>query len=106
MKKLNEKDVAFKSGKSGSKYLFNEESFSGGAAYLNPGDEIKLHSHDDETEVFYFIAGAPVFSSGDSRTRVVPGDSFLVLPKEQHGIKNDTNGMVQMTFLKIKAQVK
>jgi quercetin dioxygenase-like cupin family protein len=55
MKKLNEKDVAFKYEKSGPKYLFNEEGFSGGVAYLNPGDEIKLHTHDDETEIFYFI---------------------------------------------------
>ena len=104
MKKLNEKDVAFKSGKSGSKYLFNEEGFSGGVAYLNPGDEIKPHSHDNEAEVFYFISGAPVFSTGDSQIRVVRGDSFLVPAKEQHGITNDTNDTVQLTFLKIKGK--
>jgi quercetin dioxygenase-like cupin family protein len=104
MKKLNEKDVPFKYEKSGPKYLFNEEGFSGGVAYLNPGDEIKLHTHDNETEIFYFIKGTPIFSAGGSQIRVAQGDSFLMPPKEPHGIKNDTNDLVQLTFLKIKGK--
>jgi quercetin dioxygenase-like cupin family protein len=102
MKKVNEKDVPFKRGKSGSKYLFNEQKFTGGVAYLNPEDEIELHGHGDETEIFYFIKGTPVFLSGDAETRVIQGDSFLVPYGEKHGIRNDTNDIVQMTFLKIK----
>ena len=104
MKRLNEKDVAFKYEKSGPKYLFNEDGFSGGVAYLNPGDEIKPHTHENETEVFYFIKGTPVFSAGNAQIRVVEGDSFMMPPKEAHGIKNDTNSMVQLTFLKIKGK--
>lgn len=104
MKKVNEKDVPFKRGKSGSKYLFNEPAFSGGVAYLEPGDEIKPHDHADETEIFYFVKGAPVFVHGDSEDRVAQGDSFLVPPGEKHGIRNDTGGVVQMTFLKIKEE--
>jgi quercetin dioxygenase-like cupin family protein len=102
MKKVNEKDVPFKHGKSESKYLFNEQKFSGGVAYLDPGDEIKPHGHDDETEIFYFVKGAPVFMSGDNEIRVAQGDSYLVPSGEKHGIKNDTGAVVQMTFLKIK----
>lgn len=104
MKKVNEKDVVFKYEKSGPKYLFNEESFSGGVAYLNPGDEIKLHTHENETEIFYFIKGTPIFSAGDSQIRVVEGDSFMMPANEPHGIKNDTNDMVRLTFLKIKVK--
>ena len=102
MKKVNEKDVPFKYEKSGPKYLFNEAGFAGGVAYLNPGDEIKPHIHENETEIFYFIKGAPVFISGGSQIRVITGDSFVVPPKETHGIKNDTNDTVQLTFLKVK----
>jgi quercetin dioxygenase-like cupin family protein len=104
MKKVNEKDVAFKYEKSGSKYLFNEESFAGGVAYLNPGDEIKLHVHETETEIFYFIKGTPIFYAGNSQMRVAEGDSFLIYAKEPHGIKNDTNDTVQLTFVKIKVK--
>lgn len=102
MKKVNEKDVPFKYEKSGPKYLFNEAAFAGGVAYLSPGDEIKAHTHDTETEIFYFITGTPLFISGDTQIRVVEGDSFVVPSKELHGIKNDTNGMIRLTFLKIK----
>lgn len=102
MKKVNEKDVAFKYEKSGPKYLFNEESFAGGVAYLSPGDEIKLHTHENEYEVFYFIKGTPIFSAGDNQVRVAEGDSFMMPPNEPHGIKNDTNDTVRLTFLKIK----
>jgi mannose-6-phosphate isomerase-like protein (cupin superfamily) len=102
MKKINEKDVPFKHERSGSKYLFNEPGFSGGVAYLNPGDEIKPHEHGDESEVFYFIKGAPIFISADRQDRVAQGDSYMVPPREKHGIKNDTNEIVQMSFLKIK----
>ena len=104
MKMVNEKEVAFKYEKSGSKYLFKEPGFSGGVAYLNPGDEIKPHSHEDESEVFYFIKGTPVFTAGDKQIRVAEGDSFMIPAKEMHGIKNDTNDTIHLTFLKIKGK--
>ncbi len=102
MKQVNEKNVPFKYEKSGPKYLFDEAKFCGGVAYLSPGDEIKPHVHEEETEIFYFVKGAPLFISGDRQIRVIRGDSFVVPSKEQHGIKNDTNDTVWLTFLKVK----
>lgn len=102
MKRINEKDVPFKYGKSGPKYLFNEDKFAGGIAYLSPGEEIKQHIHEDEMEIFYFIGGNPLFIVGDERIRVSAGDGFLVDIKEKHGILNDTQQMVNLVFIKIK----
>jgi mannose-6-phosphate isomerase-like protein (cupin superfamily) len=102
MKKINEKDVPFKYEGSGPKYLFNEAKFAGGVAYLKPGDEIKAHAHAEETEIFYFVSGTPVFVHGSGQDRVAQGDSFVVPAGEQHGIRNDTGDTVQLTFLKIK----
>lgn len=102
MKRINEKDVPFKYEKSGPKYLFNEEKFAGGVAYLNPGDEIKEHTHSDEAEVFYFIKGTPKFLINGEKITVKEGDGFLVSPEEKHGVINDTDQTVKLTFLKIK----
>ncbi len=102
MKKINEKDVPFKYEKSGPKYLFNEKNFSGGVAYLNPGEEIKIHTHEDEREIFYFITGSPLFIAGNEKIRVNQGDGFLVDAKETHGVLNDTKETVKLVFTKIK----
>lgn len=102
MKKINEKDVPFKYEKSGPKYLFNEKKFSGGIAYLNPGEEIKIHIHEDEREIFYFINGSPLFIAGDEKIRVNQGDGFVVDLQEAHGIINDTQETVKLIFTKIR----
>jgi mannose-6-phosphate isomerase-like protein (cupin superfamily) len=102
MKKINEREVPFKYEKSGPKYLFNEKVFSGGVAYLNPGDEIKIHMHEDEMEIFYFIKGTPLFIAGNEKIRVNEGDGVLVDVREAHGVMNDTQQIVKLTFTKIK----
>ncbi len=102
MKRINEKNVPFKYEKSGPKYLFNEEKFSGGVAYLNPSDEIKEHVHVDEAEVFYFIKGTPQFLINNEVIKVEEGDGILVFPEEKHGIKNNTDETIKISFLKIK----
>jgi|DewCreStandDraft_4_1066084.scaffolds.fasta_scaffold08375_4 quercetin dioxygenase-like cupin family protein len=102
MKRINEKDVSFKYENSGPKYLFNEKNFSGGVAYLNPGDEIKIHTHENEREIFYFINGTPLFIAGNEKIRVNEGDGFVVDIMEPHGILNDTKQTVKLTFTKIK----
>ncbi len=102
MKMINEKNVPFKYEKSGPKYLFKEENFSGGVAYLNPGDEIKEHSHIDEAEVFYFIKGTPQFLIDGKIIEVKEGDGIIVFPEEKHGVKNNTSEIIKLTFLKIK----
>ncbi|MCX8094561.1 MAG: cupin domain-containing protein [Candidatus Goldbacteria bacterium] len=102
MKKINEKDVPFKYEKSGPKYLFNEKGFSGGIAYLNPGDEIKIHTHEDEKEIFYFIKGTPLLVAGNEKIRMTEGDGVVIDVKEEHAVINDTMDTVKLTFTKIK----
>ncbi len=103
MEKVNDKELEFKNKVSGSKYLFMEENkYSFGTAYLRPGDEIKEHLHADEAELFYFITGAPVFGCDGRETRVSEGDAFRVKAGEKHLIKNDTNAVVHLNFIKLK----
>ncbi|HRU38805.1 MAG TPA: cupin domain-containing protein [Candidatus Goldiibacteriota bacterium] len=102
MKKINESEVAFKYVTSGPKYLFNDPGFSGGIAYLKPGDEIKPHMHDDEAEIFYFIDGGPEFIAEAGTYAAKAGDAFQVEAGEKHAIKNNTGETARMFFLKVK----
>jgi quercetin dioxygenase-like cupin family protein len=99
----NDKAVPFKNGVSGSKYIFTDEKkYAFGTAYLRPGDEIKEHTHSDESELFYFISGAPKFIIDGREFRVSPGDSFRAAVNEKHHLMNDTGETVHLNFIKIK----
>ena len=99
----NDKDIPFKNGVSGSKYLFiDEKKYAFGTAYLRPGDEIKEHVHADESELFYFISGAPKFIIDGREFRVTPGDAFKAGAGEKHHMINDTKENVHLNFIKIK----
>lgn len=103
MEHRNDRDVPFKNGVSGSKYLFiDEKKYAFGTAYLRPGDEIKEHTHPDESELFYFISGAPKFIIEGREWRVSPGDAFKALVNEKHHLINDTKDVVHLNFIKVK----
>lgn len=103
MEKVNDKEIEFKNKISGSKYLFTmDNKYSFGTAYLRPGDEIKEHAHTDETELFYFISGTPLFKCDALEFRVKEGDSLRVGANEKHYMKNDTDKIVHLNFIKIK----
>jgi quercetin dioxygenase-like cupin family protein len=106
MEYKNDRDVKFNRGISGSKYLFVQENrYTFGTSYLNPGDEIKDHAHADEIELFYFISGAPKFIIAGKEFRVKSGDAFKALAGENHYLVNDTKEIVHMNFIKIKEAV-
>lgn len=103
MEKVNDKEIEFKNKISGSKYLFTADNkYAFGTAYLRPGDEIKEHTHEDESELFYFISGEPLFICGEREFRVKEGDAFRVNAKEKHFMKNDTDSVVHLNFIKLK----
>jgi quercetin dioxygenase-like cupin family protein len=104
MKYINDSNVEFKNREkqSGSKYLFTTEKYALGVAYIKPGDVINEHSHQDETELFYFVSGSPKFTAGGKEFRVQTGDAFTAEKKENHSITNDTKDTVKMVFIKIK----
>jgi len=105
MKYINDQNVEFKNKEkqSGSKYLFVEDKYSLGVAYIKPGDVINEHLHEDETELFYFVSGEPKFLAGGREFRVKPCDAFTAEKKEKHAIINDTKDTVKMVFIKIKS---
>lgn len=82
------------------------EAFKGGAGALNarmltdelnkilmgrlePGSSIGLHTHEDSSEIMYFISGAGKLIHNGTEERIVAGDCHYCKKGESHTVIND-----------------
>ncbi len=67
MKRVNEKEVPFRGGESGVKYLMRGPSIDWGLILLKPGEKMaeKAHGHNLLDETFYFVEGDGVMIVND-----------------------------------------
>jgi mannose-6-phosphate isomerase-like protein (cupin superfamily) len=56
---------------------------------LAPGVSIGIHSHKDDEEYYYILAGAGTMSLDGEDCRVAAGDITAVYPGGEHGLLND-----------------
>jgi len=102
MKRANEKDIPFRGGESGVKYLMRGPSIDWGLILLKPGEKMaeKAHGHNLLDETFYFVVGDGVMIVNDKEFGAVEGSVFLVEPKEMHNIRNDSQKSIKIVFIK------
>jgi len=100
MKQVHEKDMAFRQGDSGPKYLFRGPLYEWGLIRLLPGQALGPHYHAQVEETFFFLQGSPLMVVEGEEHRVAEGDAFRLEPKERHDIRNDTKVPVQLLFIK------
>ncbi|GER88970.1 hypothetical protein KDW_31320 [Dictyobacter vulcani] len=57
--------------------------------YVEPGEDVKNHAHQDMEEIFYFLEGTGTFQfKGDEIQTVAPGDRFIIPAQIEHYLKN------------------
>ncbi|MHA1320853.1 MAG: cupin domain-containing protein [Promethearchaeota archaeon] len=102
MKRVNEKDIPFRGGESGVKYLMRGPSIDWGLILLKPGEKMaeKAHGHNLLDETFYFVEGDGVMIVKDEEFGALEGSIFLVEPKEIHNIRNDSQKSIKIVFIK------
>jgi len=100
MERVNEKDLAYRQGASGPKYLFRGPLYEWGLIRLLPGQGLGPHYHERVAETFYFWKGTPLMIVEGVEHRVVEGDAFRLQAKERHDIRNDTAEPIQLLFIK------
>ena len=100
MERVNEHDLAYRSGTSGVKYLFRGPKIDWGVLRLAPGETLGRHYHERVEETFYFPAGEPVMIVNGREFRVRAGDAFRLAPTDAHDIINDTSAPVDILFIK------
>ena len=100
MERVNERDLEYRGGDSGVKYLFRGPKTDWGVLRMKPGDTLGHHYHERVEETFYFVKGEPKMIVNGEEFRVREGDAFRLEPKDDHDIINDTDGVVDCVFIK------
>ncbi|MEJ2249307.1 MAG: cupin domain-containing protein [Candidatus Lokiarchaeota archaeon] len=102
MKKVNEKDFEFRGGDSGVKYLMRGPSIDWGIIKLKPGEMMaeKAHGHHTIDETFYFVDGEGKMIVNDKEYDAPEGSVFLIEPEETHNIKNTSDAILKVVFIK------
>jgi len=100
MEKVNEKDMAYRKGESGPKYLFRGPNIDWGVIRFLPGETLGKHYHERVEETFFFLKGTPLMIVGNEQFRIKEGDAVRLDPSDVHDIVNDTEDAVDAVFMK------
>jgi len=100
MERVNEHELAYRSGDSGAKYLFRGPRIDWGVLRLAPGGTLGHHYHERVEETFYFVRGEPRMIVNGTEFRVRQGDAVRLSPLDRHDIVNDTDAVVDCVFIK------
>lgn len=100
MDKMNEKDVPYREGDWGPKYIFRGPLLELGLIRLLPSQSLGTHYHRQVEEIFYCLRGAPLLLVEGLEHRVKEGDAFRVQAMERHDIRNDTGDVIDFLFIK------
>lgn len=88
------------------KIIFSLEDFEEKGHLLQvvtipPHTRQRLHSHLEQTEVFYILEGESVISINSVEYPARPGDAFICSPGEVHNVWNQTDGDFKVLVFKI-----
>jgi len=100
MERVNEKELKFRNGDSGPKYLFRGPHFEWGLIVLKPGEKMGGHYHNEVEETFYLEQGSCVMIVNGKEIPAIEGDVFKLDPKETHDIVNRSTKPVRFIFIK------
>lgn len=100
MERVNERDLAYRQGDSGPKYLFRGPHHEWGMIRLHPGQSLGPHYHQQVEETFFFLRGNPLMVVKGVAHRAGEGDAFRLQAQERHDIRNDTDEPIQVLFIK------
>jgi len=53
---------------------------------LSKGDKIEKHLHESMIEVFYVLTGELLVIEDEIKTKVFPGDTFVIYPRQNHSL--------------------
>ena len=100
MQRASEHDAEFRGGDWGVKYFVRGPKIDWGMILLKPGQAMGEHGHQEVEETFYCMAGAPTMIVDGTEIQTRQGDVFRLEPPERHDIRNDTDEIVRIIFIK------
>ena len=62
--------------------------------HLKPGEEVKYHTHEGESETYFFLSGKGIYNDNGNDVEAVSGMVALTSSGEGHSLKNTGNEML------------
>ncbi len=84
-----EEHAKFSSEKMGKATLFRSERIMVGLNSFEPGQEHKLHAHEDMDKIYQVLSGRGHFLLADREIPMEPGVMLIAPEGVPHGIRND-----------------
>lgn len=66
----------------------NEKIKMFGFAELLPGEEVKYHTHEGDSEIYYILSGSGIYNDNGVESEIVPGCVTFAPSGSSHGLKN------------------
>ena len=92
--------VSFSDEKMRKVSLFGSEHYFCDLYCLKPGQQQRVHRHQESDKIYYVVEGTGVFHVGGEERSLGTGDIVVAKPGEDHGVRNeqDTN-LVLLVFM-------
>jgi quercetin dioxygenase-like cupin family protein len=68
---------------------------------IPPHTRQRMHSHEEQTEVFYILGGEATITINGVDHLAEPGDAFICSPGDVHNVWNKTNKDFRLLVFKI-----
>jgi mannose-6-phosphate isomerase-like protein (cupin superfamily) len=80
--------------------LFETAHFFCDIYCFEPGQQQKLHSHEDADKIYFVLEGAGRFQIGDEQARLNAGNCVLAAAGRPHGVENDSQArLILLVFM-------
>ncbi len=100
MQHVRARDLPYRDGDSGVKYLMRGPNIDWGLIRILPGDRLGGHYHQQVGETFYVLSGEGSLMTNGETYAAMPGDVFRLEPGDQHDITNTGSLPLELIFIK------
>ena len=100
MQRVSEKDLAYRGGDSGVKYLGRGPLIDWGVILLLPGQSLGGHYHETVEETFYVVQGQGTMVASGETFPLQEGDVLRMDPTDRHDVHNDGEAPLKLVFIK------
>jgi len=100
MQRVSERDLAYRDGDSGVKYMLRGPNLDWGVILLLPGQSLGGHYHQQVEETFYVASGEGLFTINGEEYLARQGDAFRMEATDRHDIRNEGHLPLKLLFIK------
>ena len=100
MQKVSERELDYRGGDSGVKYLVRGPKIDWGVILMLPGQTLGGHYHEEVEETFYIVNGKGTFVVNGEEHPAAEGDVFRMEAEDRHDIIIHSDEALKLVFIK------